>query len=297
MTIKKRWGAIAIAAAALLARPRPAPAGEVDWAAIQPAFSGATFVKDDTKCVDCHAETIARYSHTAHSRAAKSAVDCESCHGPRSKHVESPDASLALANLSAARQSAVCLSCHEGNARASWKNGTHAGADVSCLSCHQVMVQKTDRSLLKQAKRSETCLACHAEVRAKMMKGSHHPLREERMDCASCHEVHGDKRALLKTDELNETCYSCHADKRGPFLWEHAPARENCASCHDAHGSINRNLLVRKDSFLCLQCHSYGGHINLPRYNRTSNPYGSGCVNCHTSVHGSNHPSGAKLTR
>jgi len=55
--------------------------------------------------------------------------------------------------------------------------------------------------------------------------------------------------------------------------------------------------LNRKDSFLCLQCHSYGGHINLPRYNRTSNPYGSGCTNCHMAIHGSNHPSGAKLTR
>ena len=44
-------------------------------------------------------------------------------------------------------------------------------------------------------------------------------------------------------------------------------------------------------------CHSYGGHINLPRYNRVSNPYGSGCVNCHITTHGSNHPSGAKFTR
>jgi predicted CXXCH cytochrome family protein len=73
--------------------------------------------------------------------------------------------------------------------------------------------------------------------------------------------------------------------------------RESCATCHEAHGSSNRNLLNRKDSFLCLQCHSYGGHINLPRYNRTSNPYGSGCTNCHMAIHGSNHPSGAKLTR
>jgi predicted CXXCH cytochrome family protein len=73
--------------------------------------------------------------------------------------------------------------------------------------------------------------------------------------------------------------------------------RESCATCHSPHGSNNRNLLTAKDSFLCLTCHSYGGHINLPRYNRTSNPYGSGCVNCHMSVHGSNHPSGAKLTR
>ena len=29
--------------------------------------------------------------------------------------------------------------------------------------------------------------------------------------------------------------------------------------------------MARKDAFACLQCHSYGGHINLPRYNR--DPY------------------------
>ena len=26
----------------------------------------------------------------------------------------------------------------------------------------------------------------------------------------------------------NETCYQCHAEKRGPFLWEHQPARDDC---------------------------------------------------------------------
>jgi DmsE family decaheme c-type cytochrome len=117
------------------------------------------------------------------------------------------------------------------------------------------------------------------------------------MDCASCHNVHGSTAGLLIKNTLNETCVTCHAEKRGPFIWEHAPVRESCANCHVPHGSNHRNLLTVKDSFLCLTCHSYGGHINLPRYNRVSNPYGSGCVNCHITAHGSNHPSGAKLTR
>jgi DmsE family decaheme c-type cytochrome len=130
-----------------------------------------------------------------------------------------------------------------------------------------------------------------------MMKVSHHPVREGRMDCASCHNPHGSTPALLVRNTLNETCTTCHSEKRGPFLWEHAPVRESCTNCHTPHGSTHRTLLIRKDSFLCLSCHSYGGHINLPRYNRVSNPYGSGCVNCHITTHGSNHPSGAKQTR
>ena len=117
------------------------------------------------------------------------------------------------------------------------------------------------------------------------------------MDCASCHNVHGSTPSLMTKNTVNDTCFSCHTDKRGPFIWEHAPVREGCATCHEPHGSTQRNLLTSRDPFLCLSCHSYGGHINLPRYNRVSNPYGSGCSNCHISTHGSNHPSGAKLTR
>ena len=159
------------------------------------------------------------------------------------------------------------------------------------------MAPKSERALLKTATAAETCFSCHAEVRTDINKMSHHPVREGRMDCASCHNTHGSTPGLLIKNTVSETCYSCHTEKRGPFVWEHAPVRESCATCHAPHGSNNRNLLTGKDAFLCLSCHSYGGHINLPRYNRVSNPYGSGCVNCHTSVHGSNHPSGAKLTR
>jgi hypothetical protein len=48
---------------------------------------------------------------------------------------------------------------------------------------------------------------------------------------------------------------------------------------------------------LCINCHQYGGHINQYRYNRVSTPYGNGCANCHMTMHGSNHPSGAKFNR
>jgi DmsE family decaheme c-type cytochrome len=159
------------------------------------------------------------------------------------------------------------------------------------------MERKSDRALLMKASTSDTCFSCHADVRAETNKMSHHPVREGRMDCANCHNVHGSAPSLLVKNTVNDTCYSCHTEKRGPFLWEHAPARESCVNCHTPHGSTQPNLLASRAPFLCLNCHSYGGHVNLPRYNRVSNPYGSGCANCHISVHGSNHPSGAKLTR
>lgn len=303
----RRWatlvGATSVLALALgwSAVGAKAPKKGVDWVALNPGFAGATFVNDPETCRTCHEDGMKTYAHTAHARAlgatpADGAGDCESCHGPRSKHVEAPSGDLALGTKAKA-QSAVCLQCHQGGARFAWKGGPHQANDVSCTACHTVMEAKSPKALLATPDTGATCYQCHQDVRADMNKMSHHPVRENRMDCASCHNVHGAAPSLLTKPTLNDTCYTCHADKRGPFVWEHAPARESCATCHSAHGSNNRNLLTSKDPFLCLTCHSYGGHINLPRYNRVSNPYGSGCSNCHTSVHGSNHPSGAKLTR
>jgi len=272
----------------------------LDWVALDADFAGATYVNDTATCATCHQDYMPAYSATKHAKAfavnaPAAAGECESCHGPRSKHIENPTADLRIEEPRA--QSSVCMQCHEGGVRIGWRAGSHHNGDVSCSSCHTVMAQKTERALLRTAKAADTCYSCHAEVRTDMNKMSHHPVREGRMDCASCHNVHGATQGLLTKATANDTCFSCHTEKRGPFVWEHAPVRESCSTCHTPHGSNQRNLLTGKDAFLCLSCHSYGGHINLPRYNRVSNPYGSGCVNCHTSVHGSNHSSGAKLTR
>ena len=278
---------------------------QVNWEALNPAFQGATFVKDRSVCLGCHEESIKKYEKTAHHKAFSAgrtsleALDCESCHGPRSKHVEEPNRDLALDKLNATQRSAICLQCHQGAGnQIQWSGSGHAAAEVSCTNCHVVMEPRTEKALLAGRTEPDTCYSCHSDMRSKVAKTSHHPIREGKMACSSCHNPHGSSGpSLLRAASLNETCYTCHADKRGPFLWEHSPARDNCATCHDAHGSNNRALLVAKGSLQCLECHSYGGHINSPRYNRTSTPYGQGCVNCHFMVHGSNHPSGAKLTR
>jgi DmsE family decaheme c-type cytochrome len=274
----------------------------VDWVALNPEFAGATFVNDRATCLECHEDSMRTYDHTVHAAALAFAPgangsDCETCHGPRSKHNEDPTDVLAHERLTPAGQSAVCIQCHEGGSQIGFKAGPHHSAEVSCTSCHAVMEKKSERSLLMRVTPTQVCYQCHSEVRAEMLKTSHHPVREGRMECSSCHNPHASTEALLVKNTVNETCATCHTEKRGPFLWEHAPVREDCSTCHTPHGSNQRSLLSQREPFLCLTCHSYGGHINLPRYNRTSNPYGTGCTNCHITTHGSNHPSGAKQTR
>lgn len=273
-------------------------------------------------CATCHDDVAATFADSDHGRAfafdpRHRAATCESCHGPGNAHVESGEAKDILnpSRLEGAAAEQACASCHASErSHANWRQSEHRRAGVTCVDCHAVHQAAPPRHsrLLAPApaiaaqgpvdervqRTTETCLSCHADVRSAMQRTSHHPVREGQLSCASCHDPHGSTGpAALRGNTVNESCLSCHQEKRGPFLWEHAPARQDCQTCHEPHGSNNRSLLVAKDAFLCLGCHSYGGHINLPRYNRVSDPYGTGCVNCHVAVHGSNHPSGAKLTR
>jgi DmsE family decaheme c-type cytochrome len=103
---------------------------------------------------------------------------------------------------------------------------------------------------------------------------------------------------------VNETCYQCHAEKRGPFLWEHQPARDDCMTCHASHGSTQRALLKQRAPWLCQECHSVEGHPST-EYTAAGLPGGApnrnlllrSCTNCHYEVHGSNHPSGVRFMR
>jgi len=279
-----------------------AEAREIDWTAVNPGFAGATFVKDRQVCAGCHESSMDAYGKTMHGRVFQygakgplQALDCEACHGPRSKHVDNPDTSLAM---NAAGYSAACLQCHQDSGRMYWQSSLHKTSDVNCTSCHTLMEQKSDKGLLAKADEPSVCYSCHTNVRGQLNKQSHHPVKEGRIDCSSCHNVHGAPgRGMLAKGSVNELCYSCHQEKRGPFLWEHAPVRENCLTCHEPHGSNNRDLQISQGAAQCVTCHQYGGHINQYRYNRVSTPYGQGCVNCHTRVHGSTHPSGAKFNR
>src|SRR6266511_3011984 len=93
----------------VLAAPRaPRP---VDWAALNPAFKDATFVKDTSVCLTCHEDSVKAYEQTTHHHAFRAgrtgleALECESCHGPRSKHVENPGRDFALEGLDADHRS------------------------------------------------------------------------------------------------------------------------------------------------------------------------------------------------
>jgi DmsE family decaheme c-type cytochrome len=245
-----------------------------------------------------------------HSPFGHGGLQCEACHGPGGAHVRAGGGPLAgmidfgkKAQTPVPLQNAQCLGCHQTNAAHAWATSAHAASNVACASCHTLHTPKDP--VRTAATQVEVCTACHQAQRTDLFKPSHHPLREGTMTCTSCHSPHGSSAAaMLVKNTVTETCTGCHAEFRGPFLWEHQPVAENCANCHDPHGSAQPALLKLRSPFLCQTCHEGAGHpsiVNTPKGLAGSSPsaflVNGGCVNCHSQVHGSNHPSGRDLMR
>lgn len=298
-------------------------------AADQVRQAGGEYISVDA-CAECHKDYVEQISHRKRGQAADSrtpfaAQGCETCHGPGETHVvnisnDKPE-SGALISFKGKNpapvdvQNATCLQCHKGGSQMHWAVSTHQREGLSCTSCHSVHKHST---VLERSTQIEVCNTCHKTIRAQTYRASSHPIQAAKTICSDCHNPHGSVGpAELKQLTLNENCYACHAEKRGPYLWEHQPASEDCALCHRAHGSNHPALLTRQGPQLCQSCHQDvraiegRGHIrNFLDFDLNDPPgstaggtargrfvVGLNCMNCHSQVHGSNHPSGAFLMR
>jgi DmsE family decaheme c-type cytochrome len=283
----------------------------------------ATYVGNEV-CKACHAPAFEKFSQTmmgkiflfnARNEAEKRA--CESCHGPGSNHV-SAGGGRGVGGMitfrkdsgeSAKVQNAACLGCHQRGVQTYWEASPHASRGIACVNCHTLMEKTSDRFQLAKVgdktpffnKRAQTevCGQCHLQRKAQLMRSSHMPLREGKMTCTDCHNPHGTPNpSQLKQTTVNDNCYTCHAERRGPFLYEHPPVLESCVNCHEPHGSINDRLLKVTDPRLCTQCHvPTSGHPSNPRGRNSVFFFNRSCTNCHSQIHGTNHPSGRFFTR
>ena len=318
---------ISLAALGLLMAALAFPASAGPTASSHPPVpSGARVAPMDAirTCTKCHDESeerpvlsILKSKHAvmADSRTPFADQACMSCHGPSHAHLQAgadgkrspPDVVFGHdSKTPVAKRNEVCLGCHESGMRMHWKGSRHETENLACASCHTLHTQSDP--ILSKLTQSEVCVTCHKGRRAEMMRPSTHPLRDGQMGCSDCHNPHGSNGPkLLVKETINETCYTCHAEKRGPLLWEHAPVREDCTICHRPHGSVNASLLKSRVPFLCQQCHIASFHPSTA-YSGTGLPgptlpsgaqqlLGKGCLNCHSEIHGSNHPSGVRKTR
>lgn len=314
------WGAVVVSVAALsptdpitqvpgLLVPPPAAPQTPVTAPVPAGAAASGFAGDDT-CLTCHEEKKQGFDKTAHARVnnkrtpAGSGNACESCHGPGQAHAESGGDKALIRNpstLTPTQASEMCTTCHNRDGHSEWDGSTHDTRNVGCTSCHSVHEPKSETGQLKAKTISETCVQCHQQQSNKVRRSAHMPVVEGKMECTTCHNPHGSQnvKMLREGNSVTESCASCHAEKRGPFLFEHAVGRENCVTCHDPHGSNNDRMLVAKVPMLCQRCHNHARHPatvydQTQVTNRSNRVAGRGCLNCHSMVHGSNHPTSGK---
>lgn len=271
-------------------------------------------------CLSCHDDDASlAIFNTKHAVPSDSRgpfghgqLQCESCHGAGDAHsgrVRRGQERPAIPNFGSASiasiedQNSTCLNCHSSDIGFGWHNGAHPSDEVACADCH-VSHAAVD-PVMQTATQPEVCFDCHQLQRSETRKAFSHPFFQGKMDCGGCHNAHGDEAATqLARQTVNETCEECHAEKRGPYLWEHAPVSEDCGLCHAPHGSNHAGMLTKRAPLLCQSCHSQSGHPSVAYETdglASGAPsqflLGQSCMNCHSQVHGSNHPSGSKLQR
>jgi DmsE family decaheme c-type cytochrome len=287
----------------------------------------------ENECATCHDKIAQGFVKTVHGKATKHAsllsnhadanspaVSCQTCHGDGAEHIANGGDVTKIKNptkMKPFEASQTCLQCHsQMKAHANWRGSKHEASGLSCLSCHSAhhspiaqfsenkifATTEAETKLLKAKSEADTCYQCHTDVRKAQFQRSTHLFRNEsrehQITCSACHEPHGSiGEKMMRTGSINETCYQCHTEKRGPFLFEHSPVRENCDTCHKPHGSNNVALLAAKSPMLCQQCHIQGRHQTVPGVPNSAFTLNRGCVNCHSQIHGSNHPSGINLQR
>ncbi|MGQ9617781.1 MAG: DmsE family decaheme c-type cytochrome [Candidatus Aminicenantia bacterium] len=258
------------------------------------------------QCAMCHEDLVKSFKTSIHGKKGfelRSDKSCETCHGPGGAHVEAGGDKTKIKliqALSSEEKSDICLQCHEKGMQMLWNGSIHESRGLNCLTCHSVHNPKNGKTGLV-AKESELCFGCHKKQKSQLLRASHHPVKEDKMSCSDCHNVHGTvSEKLITANSIAEKCYECHTEKRGPFLWEHVPVRENCSNCHEPHGSNHMKMLNAKMPFLCQRCHSDTRHPGT-LYDQSqivsNRLFNRSCTNCHSTIHGSNHPSGKTFLR
>lgn len=270
-----------------------------------------SWAQGEGNCQVCHKALVEKFAANIHAKAfpeergrAAASLTCTSCHGPGDRHAQNPSDPSAILDFAkesptpAHERNAACLACHERGLRFSWGGSAHESKEIACTDCHQIMNPVSERNLFVKADEKDVCFQCHSVRRAQLQRTTHMPLREGKVTCTDCHNPHGTaSEKLLTANTVNDVCYRCHAEKRGPFLWEHPPVAENCLNCHEPHGSNHASLLKSERPRLCQRCHIESRHPTTPQAVNARFVFNRSCQNCHSQIHGSNHPSGVRFQR
>lgn len=239
-------------------------------------------------CMGCHKGDNRRL-HWQGSKHDSQDMACASCH---TVHAARDPA------LSKATQPEVCYACHKTERAETHRISTHpiAAGKVTCSDCHNPH-GSTGPKLMKEDNVRDTCFSCHAEKRGPFL----HEHASAMDDCMNCHTPHGSTNGWLLKARQPWLCQECHADA--------APHPGAVYSGNNLPGGAQAN--ANQTGGLRTPIGA-GATFLAPAPLNATNPVtgapttsnaGSaqitmrGCTNCHSQVHGSNHPGGQRFTR
>jgi len=246
-----------------------------------PKVPNAEYVNDDELCLPCHDAYTKSFAENVHR-----GDNCESCHGPASRHLETrgkePGLLFSFKTGDPTVRAEACLRCHEEDQcteGARWRTSRHARCGTTCVDCHRghynvpegTPATTEPKETARAARPHNTMLAGYAEAEKYAPKDS----------------TKGGKLPSLKgtSNQMGAVapgiCYRCHGDMQvyqeiaGPHQIC-GPNGFNCTTCHDPHGQIRQE--TRRD--LCLDCHSTSTPA-MAYHSSAHDHNGVACTDCH----------------
>jgi DmsE family decaheme c-type cytochrome len=241
-----------------------------------PTVPGAEYVREDSLCKVCHSEHAQAFENNVHRQH-----NCESCHGPASRHLETrgrePGTILAFDRLSPIERSEICAKCHQSDACSPsdlWRTSAHAAGGVSCTDCHTAhydVPPGTPTVVGSLAQLPDDWRVFLTKHRAQISQPG-----EQQTALPSLRGTSNNLGAIAP-----QACYKCHPQTQElqqiahphQILGEHG---FNCTTCHNPHGNVIEHS--RKD--LCLQCHDVSSPT-LAWHSSSHNLAGVACTDCH----------------
>jgi len=242
----------------------------------------------DARCAYCHVSGYEPRRPDAQGngrryRARADGIDCETCHGPGSAHVdfreskvEGKDPILRFADLAHDRALGVCLQCHMESEVVD--SHFEVGADI---------FEYRDPTLLIDPERTDPSGRSLELIYDGLAMNVSRCVAEGKLTCVSCHDPHGSSNpSQLRDDPMNDKlCTRCHTDvaRAGNAHTHHDVEGDGsrCVSCHMPFLWVERKHGVIAD-------HS----ISIPRFDLVGDRIAQdACTWCHEG--GENAPAGA----